>query len=146
MISKLIYLSLVLFVFASCEVNPRPINYGADGCHFCSMTIVDKQHAAQIVTKKGKAFKFDAVECMVNHLKDVDMATIELFLVNDYLAPGELIDAKIATFLITREIPSPMGEYLSAFKSRVEAENIEDENNGKLYSWEELLTRFEVHL
>lgn len=146
MISKLIYLSLVLFVFASCEVNPRPINYGADGCHFCSMTIVDKQHAAQIVTKKGKAFKFDAVECMVNHLKDVDMATIELFLVNDYQAPGELIDAKIATFLITREIPSPMGEYLSAFKSRVEAENIEDENNGKLYSWEELLTRFEVHL
>lgn len=146
MISKLIYLCLVLFVFASCEVNPRPINYGADGCHFCSMTIVDKQHAAQIVTKKGKAFKFDAVECMVNHLKDVDMTTIELFLVNDYQAPGELIDAKIATFLITREIPSPMGEYLSAFKSRVEAENIEDENNGKLYSWEELLTRFEVHL
>ncbi len=146
MINKLIYLCLVLFVFASCEVNPRPINYGADGCHFCSMTIVDKQHAAQIVTKKGKAFKFDAVECMVNHLKDVDMTTIELFLVNDYQAPGELIDAKIATFLITREIPSPMGEYLSAFKSRVEAENIEDENNGKLYSWEELLTRFEVHL
>ena len=146
MINKLIYICLVLFVFASCEVSPRPINYGADGCHFCSMTIVDKQHAAQIVTKKGKAFKFDAVECMVNHLKDVDMATIELFLVNDYLAPGELIDAKIATFLITREIPSPMGEYLSAFKSRVEAENIEDENNGKLYSWEELLTRFEVHL
>ena len=146
MINKLIYICLVLFVFASCEVSPRPINYGADGCHFCSMTIVDKQHAAQIVTKKGKAFKFDAVECMVNHLKDVDMATIELFLVNDYQAPGELIDAKIATFLITREIPSPMGEYLSAFKSRVEAENIEDENNGKLYSWEELLTRFEVHL
>ena len=146
MINKLIYICLVLFVFASCEVSPRPINYGADGCHFCSMTIVDKQHAAQIVTKKGKAFKFDAVECMVNHLKDVDMVTIELFLVNDYQAPGELIDAKIATFLITREIPSPMGEYLSAFKSRVEAENIEDENNGKLYSWEELLTRFEVHL
>lgn len=146
MINKLLYLSLVLFVFASCEVNPKPINYGSDGCHFCSMTIVDKQHAAQIVTKKGKAFKFDAVECMVNHLKDVDVATIELFLVNDYQTPGELIDAKIATFLISKEIPSPMGEYLSAFKSRVEAEHIEDKNNGKLYSWHELLTRFRVHL
>ncbi len=144
MINKFIYLSLVLFIFASCEVSPKPINYGSDGCHFCSMIIVDKQHAAQIVTKKGKAFKFDAVECMVNHLKDIDVATIELFLVDDYQAPGDLIDAKKATFLISKEIPSPMGEYLSAFQSRVEAENIEAENNGELYSWNELLTRFNV--
>lgn len=144
MINKFIYVCLVLFIFASCEVSPKPINYGSDGCHFCSMTIVDKQHAAQFVTKKGKAFKFDAVECMVNHLKDVDVATIGLFLVNDYQAPGELIDAKKATYLISKEIPSPMGEYLSAFKSRVEAAHIEDKNNGKLYSWNELLTRFKV--
>ena len=129
----------------SCEVSPKPINYGSDSCHFCSMTIVERQHAAQLVTQKGKTFKFDAVECMVNHLKDVDVATMELFLVNDYQAPGDLIDAKKATFLISKEIPSPMGEYLSAFKSRVEAEHIEDKNNGKLYSWNELLTKFKVH-
>lgn len=145
MINKFIFVSLFLFIFASCEVSPKPINYGSDGCHFCSMTIVDKQHAAQIVTKKGKAFKFDAVECMMNHLKSVDMSSIELFMVNDFQEPGELIDANKATFLISKEIPSPMGEYLSAFKSKVEAENIEAENNGKLYSWNELLTRFKVH-
>lgn len=127
-----------------CSIGPEPIAYGSDGCHFCSMTIVDRQHAAQIVTKKGKAFKFDAVECMVNHLKDIDISSVKLFLVNDYLAPGELIDAKKATFLISKDIPSPMGEYLSAFQSRNNAENIEAENNGKLYSWEELLTKFKV--
>ena len=144
MISRFILVTIALLIFVSCQVNPKPINYGSDGCHFCSMIIVDKQHAAQIVTKKGKAFKFDAVECMVNHLKDIDVATIELFLVDDYQAPGDLIDAKKATFLISKEIPSPMGEYLSAFQSRVEAENIEAENNGELYSWNELLTRFNV--
>jgi len=144
MISRFILVTIALLSFVSCEVNPKPINYGSDGCHFCSMIIVDKQHAAQIVTKKGKAFKFDAVECMVNHLKDVDVTSIELFLVNDYQAPGELIDARKAAFLISKEIPSPMGEYLSAFQSRVEAENVEAENNGKLYSWNELLTRFKV--
>ena len=73
------------------------------------------------------------------------MSSIELFMVNDFQEPGELIDANKATFLISKEIPSPMGEYLSAFKSKVEAENIEAENNGKLYSWNELLTRFKVH-
>ena len=102
MINKYIFVSLFLFIFASCEVSPKPINYGSDGCHFCSMTIVDKQHAAQIVTKKGKAFKFDAVECMMNHLKSVDMSSIELFMVNDFQEPGELIDANKATFLISK--------------------------------------------
>jgi copper chaperone NosL len=108
------------------------------------MTIVDRQHAAEIVTKKGKAFKFDAVECMMNHLKDIDVAIVELFLVNDFLDPSELIDAKKATFLISKDIPSPMGEYLSAFESRNEAENVATENKGKLYTWEELLTKFKV--
>jgi copper chaperone NosL len=31
------------------------------------MTIVDKVHAAEIVTKKGKVCKFDATECMINY-------------------------------------------------------------------------------
>ena len=29
----------------------------------------DPQHAAQIVTTKGKAYKYDAAECMINDLK-----------------------------------------------------------------------------
>ena len=127
-----------------CSIGPEPIAYGSDGCHYCSMTIVDRQHAAEIVTKKGKAFKFDAVECMVNHLEDIDISSVKLFLANDYQDPGELIDAKKSTFLESKEIPSPMGEYLSAFSTRAEAENIEAENKGKLYSWDELLTKFKV--
>ncbi len=144
MISRFLFVAIALLILVSCKVSPKPIDYGSDGCHFCSMTIVDRQHAAEIVTKKGKAFKFDAVECMVNHLKDIDVSIVELFLVNDFMDPGKLIDAKKATFLISKDIPSPMGEYLSAFQSRNEAENVEAENKGKLYSWEELLTKFKV--
>ncbi|WP_282055356.1 nitrous oxide reductase accessory protein NosL [Maribacter luteus] len=144
MLSRFFLFVIVLFSMISCTVGPKPIDYGADGCHFCSMTIVDRQHAAEIVTKKGKAFKFDAVECMMNHLKDLDITTIELFLVNDYQNPGELINAQEATFLISESIPSPMGEYLSAFSSREAAEQIETENKGQLYSWEELKARFKI--
>jgi copper chaperone NosL len=144
MISRFLFVAIALLNMVSCGISPKPIDYGSDGCHFCSMTIVDRQHAAEIVTKKGKAFKFDAVECMVNHLKDIDVSIVELFLVNDFLDPSELIDAKKATFLISKDIPSPMGEYLSAFESRNEAENVATENKGKLYTWEELLTKFKV--
>lgn len=130
-----------VLVFA-CNVKPQPIEYGSDGCHFCSMTIVDRQHAAQMVTEKGKTFKFDAVECMMNHLKEIDQGTVALFLVNDYSEPGELVDAKKATYLISEGIPSPMGEFLTAFGNDADAKNAKEGNGGDLYSWDELLNRF----
>lgn len=139
MMSRFIFLSLVLFIFVSCEVSPSPINYGSDGCHFCSMTIVDKQHAAQIVTKKGKAFKFDAVECMLNHMKDIDTVEVALYFCNYYAQPGELIAAQEATYLISKNIPSPMGEFLTAFDNMEAATVVKEENGGELYSWNELL-------
>lgn len=132
-----IYTLLLLIV--SCNVSPQPISYGQDVCHFCTMTIVDKLHAAEIVTKKGKVFKFDATECMVNYLKGIDMSEVGLFLSNDYTEPGLLIDATKATFLISENIPSPMGAFLSAFKDKADAEKVQSEKGGALYNWDELL-------
>ena len=103
----------LLLMLVSCNVSPQAIDYGSDGCHFCKMTIVDKVHAAEIVTKKGKVYKFDATECMINFMNDFDASEIELYLSNNYTEPEQLIDAKRATFLISKNIPSPMGAYLS---------------------------------
>lgn len=82
------------------------------------MTIVDKQHAAELVSAKGKVFKYDAIECMINDLKKKKDLEIGLLFVNDYASPGTLIDAKIATFLISEQIKSPMGAFLSAFEKK----------------------------
>lgn len=136
-----IFISLLLLVF-SCNVSPKPIDYGSDGCHFCKMTIVDKVHAAEIVTKKGKAYMFDATECMINFRKDFDTSEIELYLSNNYTEPEALIDATEATFLISKNIPSPMGAFLSAFKNEANAKEFQAEKGGDLYTWEELLAKF----
>ena len=132
----------LLLMLVSCNVSPQAIDYGSDGCHFCKMTIVDKVHAAEIVTKKGKVYKFDATECMINFMNDFDASEIELYLSNNYTEPEQLIDAKKATFLISKNIPSPMGAYLSAFKNKADAEKMQSEKGGDLYSWEELLVHF----
>ena len=58
-------------VITGCEVSPQPIDYGNEVCDFCKMTIVDTQHATEIVTKKGKTYKFDASECMVNFMNRI---------------------------------------------------------------------------
>lgn len=129
-------------LLVSCKVSPEPIAYGSDGCHYCSMTIVDRQHAAELVTKKGKVFKFDAVECMLNHLREIDTTAIAMFLVNDYSLPGELIDADMANYLVCDEIPSPMGAFLTAFGTKEEVEKVFAEKGGQTYSWEELKLKF----
>ena len=135
---------LFLLLASSCNVGPKPIAYGADGCHFCRMTIVDRQHAAEIVTDKGKVFKFDSSECMMNHLKDIDQKQVALYLVNDYNQPGELIDATEATYLISDRIPSPMGEFLTAFKTEQAAVDALMTYDGDLLTWEQLKLRFNL--
>lgn len=139
------YSSLVLLLlFLSCNVGPKPINYGSDSCQFCTMTIVDKVHAAEIVTQKGKVYKFDATECMINFIKDFDATEIQLYLSNNYTEPEVLIDATKATFLISEQIPSPMGAFLSAFKNKSDAEKFQANKGGQLYTWETLLAKFKA--
>jgi len=141
----LIVFSLLIFlILTSCDIKPQPINYGEDACHFCKMTIVDKQHAAQIVTNKGKAFKFDAVECMLNHLKDIDTSEVALYLVTDYLAPGVLLDATTSQYIISENIPSPMGEFLSSVDSEEAVLQLQKDKEGSIYSWDEILEHFKA--
>jgi copper chaperone NosL len=135
-------LGLMLVLLAGCQVGPEPIAYGSDACHFCRMTIVDQQHGAEMVTRKGKVFKFDAVECLLNHLKEVDDQTVALYLVNTYTQPGELKDATEAAYLVSEAIPSPMGEFLTAFGKEMDALDALEKHGGTVYSWAEIRNRF----
>lgn len=135
---SLILLILTTIFLISCNIEHSPIKYGKDACNFCKMNIVDNQHAAEIVTKKGKPFKYDAIECMVEELKERDEKEITLFLITDYSAPGKLVDARTATYLISENIPSPMGANLSGFELSKNATEFMNKNGGKLYTWTEL--------
>ncbi|RFN60525.1 nitrous oxide reductase accessory protein NosL [Marixanthomonas ophiurae] len=128
----------LVLLFTACEVKPQKINYGSDNCQYCNMTIVDRQHASQIVTEKGRSYKFDAIECMINYHTEHSDQSVAMYLVNDFNTPGKLIDATTATYLISPEISSPMGANLSAFNSKQVAQKTQAEYSGKLYDWEVL--------
>jgi copper chaperone NosL len=137
MIRVLIRISVLSLLFvSSCKIEPQEINYGKDGCHFCKMTIVDNQHAAELVTSKGKVFKYDAIECLINDLHKRETPEVGLLYVNDYSNPGALISAESATYLISQEVPSPMGAFLSAFENNDDAEALKSDKGGKTYTWE----------
>jgi len=135
-------LAALIFFSTSCKPEPKPIDFGAEVCSYCTMTIVDKQHAAQLVTKKGKVFSFDAIECMLGSDQFKEKENIALFLCNDFGAPGEMIDATKATYLISEAFPSPMGANLSGFSSLSTAKKIAAEHSAEFLTWEELQEKF----
>jgi copper chaperone NosL len=133
---KLFVGTIVLLLTISCKVEPEAIVYGKDQCSFCKMNIVDQTHSAQLVTAKGKQFKFDAIECMVNYYGENSEEKIAISLVADYANPGEMTDAETATYLISEEIKSPMGANLSAFSVKSTAEEFQQKHSGEIFTWE----------
>lgn len=136
--NKLFYLLFIKILLVSCTVSPQKVEYGKDACSFCKMTIVETKFAAEIVTNKGRAFKYDAVECMINALAEKKENTLKYILVTDYTKPKELIDATTATYLINKEIKSPMGANLSAYTT-LELAGL---NGTQLFNWSEIKARF----
>lgn len=134
---KLILPALLTGFLISCSTEPEPIRYGEDACHFCEMTIVSQAHSAQAVSTKGKQFKYDAIECMVNdHLKnETEMAVQQ---VADFSNPGTMMKVDMARFVINDSIKSPMGANLAALKEKHNS----TEGKENLMTWTELKARF----
>ena len=119
----------------SCKIEPEAIRYGEDQCNFSKMNIIDKTHATQFVTAKGKQFKYDAIECMIREISRDLNQEIAIKLVSDFSSPGEMIPAEEAIYIISPKIKSPMGANLSAVKDQNQAEKLVEEFTGELYNW-----------
>lgn len=130
---------------AACSVKPEPINYGKDNCHLCKMTIMDKKFGAEVVATKGKIYKFDDVNCMVNFLNSgfLDDREVAFRLVIDYSQPGKLIPADEAFFVKSPDIRSPMASQVASFETdEVKNEYKKQWNNSIYLTWGELTTQF----
>lgn len=132
----------VLFLQA-CTPTAQPIEFGTDPCAHCKMTIVDKPFAAEMVTQKGRVYKFDAIECMAQFIQEnEDAQPIALLLVRDYNNPDDWVDAKSAYFLVSKALPSPMGGYLSAYPSEKAVRDMQALKGGEILNWEELKRKY----
>lgn len=136
-------LILLLFLI-SCNKEISPIEYGKDQCEQCRMTLTDQKYGAEIISKKGKTFKFDATECMLNYVnaKKIDEIDIDKYFVVNITEPGKLIDAGKAVYLVSPKLHSPMGGNISSFADMTSAEKYLKENSGVIYSWDEIKSIF----
>jgi copper chaperone NosL len=135
---------LLCCLLMACSHAPDPIHYGKDACAHCKMTIMDKRFAAELITAKGKVFKFDAAECMAGFLKDnpaIASDTKSIFLVNNFTNPEQFTDARKSFFLRDSSLSSPMGGNLAAFLSRPAAEAAKTDKSAQVYDWSLLLSK-----
>ncbi|MBO6607394.1 nitrous oxide reductase accessory protein NosL [Psychroserpens sp.] len=143
--NRIVYILIFILCFA-CSKSPEPISYGTDMCHFCKMTIVTKTHSAQLVTDKGKQYKFDAIECMVRFLEDkTGIEQKSNLLIANYNNPGFMINAKTAGYLICDEITSPMGANLSGFESMETAQNTINSETAQYFDWVGISNKLNKH-
>lgn len=133
----------VLLIAASvsgCQSGPQPLTIGKDGCHFCKMTIMTAQYGGEVVTKKGKLFKFDDMHCLKGFLKSGELkdADIAQILTTDFETVGAFIDVQKAAFVKGGSLHSPMNSNAAGFASQQAATNANKQLGGQLVSWSEL--------
>lgn len=138
---------IILFLLlglVACQPKQKSIEYGQDECHYCKMMIMEKQYGTEIVTKKSKVFKFDSVECLIDfmHEGNVKEGDAAFILITSFDDPGKLKEARASYYLHSKELPSPMGMYLTAFNTEKAAMVAKEKYGGEVLNWEMLNRKF----
>lgn len=136
---------ILLITLLSCTIEPEPLQYGEDACHTCKMILMDKRFGAELVSKKGKVYKFDDVNCMLAFYNSgaVEPGEFAHRLVVDFAQPATLTAAADAFYLKSSDIKSPMASQVAAFQKKETMEDVKKELNGGIYLvWGELVTQF----
>lgn len=136
-------LSLAFFSL-SCSTKPTPFEAGKDNCHFCKMGITDTRFGGQLITKKGKIFKFDDLSCLVSFLKagGEEESNISQTLTVLFEKPNEFLDVNKAAFIISPELKSPMGSNAAGFTNASAAGDFaKGKQQTTIITWKQLLER-----
>jgi copper chaperone NosL len=140
MIMKNLFVIAFLLIATSCSNDPITINYGKDSCDFCKMTIMDEKFSSQCISKKGKAFKFDDVHCLISFIKNGGVWSNEIAKIyfSDFANKGKWVEPEQALILKSEELKSPMGGNYAVFSNEQQREEAFKQYNGEKITWEKI--------
>ena len=136
--------SLAIWIFLgmmmSCAPDgPDPISLNKDACEHCKMTISSGQFAGEIITKKGRIYKFDDMFCVRDYQEEHPEMEVKATYIHNFLGNNELIPAESAYYVKSPEFKSPMNGNIAAFKTEAEAKEYQSKMNGELIQWSSLV-------
>ncbi len=117
--------------------DPPEIKLGRDACDRCGMLISEERFASGIVDSKGEALLFDDAGEMVAMIQEEGLGERKAW-VHGYPSL-DWIEAGNAWFVVSMEVPTPMGTGVFPFDDESEATAFAAEQSGMVHGWEELL-------
>jgi len=137
-VSKLALSSILsVILFSSCSSQPEPFRYGQDLCHTCKMGIIDPKFGGELITTKGKLYKFDDLNRMALFIRSgkVPQSQIDKMVVINYEKEQDFIEVQKSYFLLSSALKSPMGGNTAAFASQDAAQKLNNDINGEIIRW-----------
>ena len=131
---------LILLLSISCTTKEAdPIKLNSDACEFCKMKISDGKFGAELITNKGRIYKFDDMHCMISYHKENLTTNIQSFYIHDFSQNNILIPAETAFYVKGGEINSPMRGNIIAVKTEEEVKKIASKYKANPTSWSEII-------
>lgn len=128
---------ILLIILSGCiNQDPVEIHLHSEECAHCKMVISDHQFASQMVSEKGKAYLFDAVECLVAFtIQNPEITKSAAIYLPDYINPGSWFSPENSVVYRSADVKSPMG--LSLFVISKDDEGTEPYENARKFTWNE---------
>ncbi len=142
--NNLLFIVLIAAAFAGCKSEVEPIRYGKDVCDHCKMLTMDPKFGAELITAKGKIYKFDDINCLITFMTESGTAvteTAEIYVI-DYLQPQTLIPAKTAFYVHSDKVKSPMASGIAAFSTNESRYDQQQTMQGTELNWEAVNLKF----
>lgn len=134
------FISLLNFAivtsFISCsEKQIEPIRIGQDQCELCKMGIEDAKFGTELITEKGRIYKFDDLSCMQSYATEnvTEIGNARLF-VPDFKTK-ELFPLNNAVLITGGAVKSPMNGNVAAFKDKNEAQRTAQKLGAKIMKY-----------
>jgi copper chaperone NosL len=143
--ARVLLLTLLALVLSACAAGPQAAHWGVEECAHCRMVIGDERFAGQVVDRRGKAYKFDALECMAAYLNESGIAEADVH--STWIASGRdgWIRVEDAAFLHSDALRSPMGGGYSGYASIDAARAVQEQVGGEILTWQEVRQRATDH-
>ncbi len=132
-------LLLPLLMLSGCgETTPEQAKLNVDNCDNCKMTIADAKFVAELITSKGRLYKFDDISCLQSYDKEHPGNVVAKLFVANFENPDQFLSVEDAVFVKGEKINSPMGGNLAAFGTNKAAEQFSATRDAQIVLWEDI--------
>lgn len=139
-VSAVVVMLFSFGLFSCGNTEAVPIKLHSDQCESCKMSISDGKFGAEIITEKGRVYKFDDISCMVAYCKqNQGNQKTKAHYIHDYTQDNVLIPAETAFYIKGGNINSPMRGNIAAFSTEEEADKFATELEAERTDWKAIV-------